>query len=161
MRITRWVLWGLVLGYAFFLGGHLYEVTAVVPNWRSGDVADVARYRDFFARSGPGVYFERVLYPTLLLAMLAIPLTWSARKTRWIAAVPLLVIVAYAVWTIRYFVPINEYIGGTTYDAARLQSLVRGWVMWETWRALLVTVGLVASVGLCERWVGVPRRQAP
>jgi Domain of unknown function (DUF1772) len=148
---TRWTLWVLVLGYSFFLGGHLFEITALVPNWRSGSPVEVGRYRDFLAHSGPGVYFQRVLMPTLVAAVLAAVLTWSKRSLRRVAPVPLLVILLYGAWTVLYFVPINRYIGQSTYDPATLKRLVEGWVFWETPRACLIALGLVAAIMLLEQ----------
>lgn len=83
-------LWALVLGYSFFLAGHVFDIVAVVP-----------------------------------------------------------------VWTTRYFVPINNYIGQDRYDPTTLKALVDG--CWETARAGLVGLELVSAIALLERWPHGPR----
>jgi hypothetical protein len=149
--LTRCVLWALAIGYSFFLGGHLFEMIALVPNWRSGSPVDVARYRDFLSQSGPGAFFQIILIPTLIAAIVSAILVWPKRSLRGGALIPIVVIVLYGVWTTMYFVPINAYIGQPTYEPERLKVLVSGWVFWEMVRAGLVSVGLVGAVWLFER----------
>ena len=149
--VTTWVLWALVIGYCLFLGGHLFEIVALVPNWRSGSPIEVGRYRDFLAHSGPGAYFQLILLPTLIAAIASVGLTWSKRRLRILSLVPTVVILAYGIWTTLYFVPINGYVGQPTYEPGTLKLMVDGWVFWETPRAGLVALGLVSAIVLLER----------
>lgn len=158
--VIRSGLWALVLGYSFFLAGHVFDIVPVVPNWRSGTPEAAARYRDFTALGGPGTYFLWVLPPTFVAAVFGVLVTWRERPLRRFALTPLVVILIYAVWTTRYFVPINNYIGQDRYDPTTLKALVDGWVFWETARAGLVGLGLVSAIALLERWPHGPRPRA-
>lgn len=64
-------LWAALFVFCFYFAGHLFDLTANVPNWKSGDASDVQLYRDFYRRSSPTVYFAPLVLGAPILSLIA------------------------------------------------------------------------------------------
>ncbi|HMS42671.1 MAG TPA: DUF1772 domain-containing protein [Pyrinomonadaceae bacterium] len=145
------ILWLMVLFFAFFFAGHLFELIALIPNWQSGEIAEVARYRDFLSKSGPGNYFSLTQGGTLLFSLIGLISVWKqGGQAKIAAAITLLVVIGVGFYTYFVFLPTNQYIGNTEYDAVLLKSLVTKWVTNEPFRFLAIGIGLAASIWCFE-----------
>ena len=149
MRKT--ILWLMVLFFAFFFAGHIFELIANIPNWQSGEIADVARYRDFYAKSGPGNYFSFAHGGSLLFSLIGLAVVWKqGGQARIAAVIAVLIALSVGVYTYLVFLPTNIYIGKTEYDAVLLKSMVTNWVANEPFRFIAIGIGLAASIWCFE-----------
>ncbi|MBK8303122.1 MAG: hypothetical protein IPK98_06910 [Chloracidobacterium sp.] len=63
------------------LTGHIYEMLVLVPNWKSGEVADVVRYVDFIRIGMPSHFFSIAQFGCLLLSLVTfVAVSLSQRK---------------------------------------------------------------------------------
>jgi hypothetical protein len=148
---TRILLWLLVLFFTVHLSGHIYELLANIPNWRSGEVADVMRYRDFYAKADPKYFFIPVHVGSMLVSLICLFLAWNqGGRFLGLTAAAFLIAVGVFIFTIAFFVPVNNYIWGTDYDAVLLKSMVQKWVMMEYVRVTVVGIGLICSIWALE-----------
>ena len=145
------ILWLMVLFFAFFFAGHIFELIAIIPNWQSGEIADVARYRDFFSKSGPGNYFSLTHGGALLFSLIGLIAVWKqGGQARIAAAIAFLVALGVGFYTYLIFLPVNQYIGNNEYEAVLLKTLVTKWVSNEPFRFLAIGIGLAASIWCFE-----------
>ncbi|CAN5379270.1 hypothetical protein BH10ACI1_BH10ACI1_32310 [soil metagenome] len=145
------ILWLMVLFFAFFFAGHIFELIANIPNWQSGEIADVARYRDFYAKSGPGDYFSLTHGGSLLFSLIGLAVVWKrGGQARIAAVIAVLIVLGVGVYTYLAFLPTNIYIANTEYDAVLLKSMVAKWVANEPFRFIAIGIGLAASIWCFE-----------
>ena len=148
---TRILLWILVMFFAFHLAGHVYELIVNIPNWRSGEVAEVMRYRDFYAKSDPKYYFIFIYVGSIIASLSCVFLAWNTGgRLLGLTAAAFLIVVGVFIFTAVFFVPINNYIWGTDYDAVLLKGMVQRWVLMEYVRVVLVAIGLACSIFALE-----------
>ncbi|HQZ96312.1 MAG TPA: hypothetical protein PLP21_08330 [Pyrinomonadaceae bacterium] len=141
------VLWLMVLSFASFFAGHLYELIVVVPNWKSGAIADVTKYNQFFSLASPADYYNLTVGSSFIFSIVGLASILKCGKIAIIfASTAILVVVIYAVYTYAVFLPTNFYIGAGNYDPAVLEPLVARWVFHEPIRFALIGVGLLASI---------------
>lgn len=144
---TTAILWATMLLYCVYFAGHLYDLIANVPNWRSGEVDDVRRYRDFYQRSDPKYFFAPLVVALPLVSLIGLVLIWSqGTSLRIISGLAFAIALGVSVWTVRYFVPINNYIWAGEYDAATLKRYVTGWVRGEYVRIVMIGIGLICAI---------------
>lgn len=57
-------LWLTVILFSFYFAGHLFDLLANIPNWKSGEIADVKKYRNFYSQASPKNYFVLLVLGT-------------------------------------------------------------------------------------------------
>lgn len=141
-------LWLTVITFSFYFAGHLFDLLANIPNWKSGDITDVSKYRDFYTKASPKNYFLPLVIGTPIICLTCLFFVWNIGTP----VITLLMISTFisliiTVATIKYFVPINEYIfTSSEYDPVKLKKLVHGWVKMDYIRLFLLGVGLLTSI---------------
>ncbi len=144
--IAKFFLWATVFLFSFYFSGHLFDLTVNVPNWKSGEIADVMLYRDFYHQSSPSVYFAPLVLGTPIISLITLLLVWkSGGATRILVCAALVIALGVTVWTVLFFVPINQYISTGQYDPVELKEVVARWVLYDYLRLALVGIGLVCS----------------
>ena len=141
-------LWLTVVFFNFYFAGHLFDLLANVPNWKSGDIADVSKYRDFYGKASPKNYFLPFVVGTPVISLLSLILVWnSGNDVRIFLLISTLLSLLIFVAAVKYFVPINEYIlTSKKYDEVKLKKLVSGWVKIDYIRLALLGIGLLTSI---------------
>lgn len=153
--ITNISLWLTVILFSFYFAGHLFDLLANIPNWKSGEIADIVKYRDFYSQASPKNYFLVLVAGTPIISLVSLVLVWqTAGSARYFMAVTFILSLIVLIFTLKYFVPINEYIfNSTTYNQAELKELVSKWVKADYFRLLLVGTGMLTAIGgLIEYW---------
>lgn len=150
---TKIFLWLTVIFFSFYFAGHLFDLVANVPNWKSGEIADVEKYRDFYRQTSPKNYFILLVLGTPIISLISLGLIWQTPGfSRHFIAATFVLSVVVLIFTLIYFVPINEYIfSSTTYDPVELKELVSKWVTADYFRLFLTGTGMVTAIaGLNE-----------
>lgn len=142
-------LWLTVILFSFYFAGHLFDLLANVPNWKSGEIADVDQYRDFYNQASPKDYFKLLVLGTPVVSLISLGLVWKTpSSSRYFIATAFVLSVVVLIFTFLYFVPINEYIfSSTTYDPVELKELVSKWISADYIRIFLVGTGMCAAIG--------------
>ncbi|CAN5557205.1 hypothetical protein BH10ACI3_BH10ACI3_27990 [soil metagenome] len=150
--MTRILLFASVLFVCFHLTGHIYESLVLVPNWKSGEVADVVRYVDFIRIGMPSNFFAIAQFGCLLTSLAAFIAAWSAKgNVRFFAGLTFLISVIVMAGTFIIFVPINIYMGSpANFDPVELKIKVTTWVNFEYVRIAVIAIGLVTSIAALE-----------
>ncbi|MGB2751822.1 MAG: hypothetical protein WBC19_07165 [Pyrinomonadaceae bacterium] len=150
--MKRILLFATVLFLTFHLTGHIYEMLVLVPNWKSGEVADVVRYVDFIRIGMPSHFFSIAQFGCLLLSLVTFVAVWSEKeKVRMFAGITFFISVIVMAGTFIIFVPINIYMGSTTnFDPVELKTKVTTWVNFEYMRIVVIALGLVTSIAALE-----------
>lgn len=151
--ITTFFLWLTVLLFSFYFAGHLFDLLVNIPNWKSGEISDVVKYREFYSQSSPKNYFLLLVTSTPIISMISLGLVWHiAGSVRYFLAAAFVLSVIVLIFTLKYFVPINEYIfNTTTYDQVELKELVSKWISADYLRLLLLGIGMLTAIaGLNE-----------
>ena len=145
--MAKLFLWATLLFFSFYFSGHLFDIIANVPNWESGEVNDVQLYRDFYHKSSPTRYFAPLVLGTPVVSLIALILVWKkGRRTRTLLAASFLIAVGVSIWTILFFVPINQYIQTAEYNPLELKRLVTKWVRYDYLRLAVLGIGLASSL---------------
>ncbi|THH40486.1 anthrone oxygenase family protein [Neolewinella litorea] len=145
---TLFILWLTVLFFAFHLAGHLFDMRANQPNWRSAEPDAVKRYRDFYRVSSPRQFFAPLVIGCPLAALAALAFAWEYGG----AALGYLTLtfctgLAVLILTVVYFVPVNKYLfTAESLDAGRLKKRTAFWMSLEYVRVSLLVVGLLAAI---------------
>ncbi len=118
-----------------------------MPNWESGEVNDVRIYRDFYHKSSPTKYFAPLVLGTPIVSLTALILVWKkGGRTRTLLGVSFLIAAGVAIWTVLFFVPINQYIQTGEYNPVELKELVTKWIRYDYLRLAVVGIGLASSI---------------
>jgi hypothetical protein len=145
--MVKLFLWATVLLFSFYFSGHLFDIIVNVPNWESGEVNDVRIYRDFYHKSSPTVYFAPLVLGTPIVSLIALILVWKkGGRTRTLLGASFLIAAGVAIWTVLFFVPINQYIQTGEYNPVELKGLVTKWVRYDYLRLAVVGIGLASSI---------------
>lgn len=146
--ISELFLWLTVLIFSFYFAGHVFDLLANIPNWKSGDIRDVSKYRDFYTKASPKNYFLPFVVGTPLICLICLIFVWNmGNPIRMFLIIFSLMSLISLVLTIKYFVPINEYIfNSAEYDQVKLKKLVSGWVKMDYVRLFLLGAGLLTSI---------------
>ncbi len=146
--VTKLLLWLTVILFSFHFAGHLFDIVANQPNWKSGEILDVSNYRDFYHYSSPKNYFFLPVVGGPLICLIALILVWKNRtKAKLFIGTSFLISVIVLVFTVIFFVPINEYIFSTSeYDASKLKDSVSKWISMEYIRFILIGLGMITSI---------------
>lgn len=150
--MKRILLFAAVLFYCFHFSGHIYESLVLVTNWKSGEVADVARYVDFLRVGTPADFFSIAQFGCLLTSLAVFITVWREKgKVRLFACMTLLIAVFVMAGTFVIFVPINIYMATTTnFDPVELKAKVTTWVNFEYVRIIVIALGLITSIAALE-----------
>ena len=137
-----------MLLFSFHFAGHLFDIIANQPNWKSGTITDVSNYRDFYVHSSPKYYFILIVLGSPVVCLLALISVWSnGNRIKIFVGASFLISLIVLLFTVIFFVPINEYIFSTsTYDGVKLKDMVSRWITMEYIRFLLIGLGLVTSI---------------
>ncbi len=146
--ITKISLWLTVILFSFYFAGHLFDLTANIPNWESGEIADVEKYRDFYSQASPKNYFLLLVLGTPIISLISSGLVWkTAGSSRYYLAATFVLSVIVLIFTITYFVPINEYIfSSAAYDPVELKEMVSNWISADYIRILLIGTGMLTAI---------------
>jgi hypothetical protein len=144
----KFFLWLTVIIFCFHLGGHLFDMIANQPNWKSGEIADVSRLRDFYAQSSPKNFFIYLVMGGPIINLFSFILVWNiGNRTKWFFGLSFIISVIIAIFTVGFFVPINEYIFNTiNYDPIKLKELVFKWIAMENLRVVIIALGTLSSI---------------
>ncbi len=147
---TKSLLWLTVIISCFHFGGHLFDMLANQPNWKSGEIMDVLKYRDFYALSSPKNFFIILVMGGPLINLLALVSVWKlGKRLRGYIGLSFLITLVVMILTVSFFVPINDYIFNTEeldLDAGKLIILVNDWISMEKLRVLLLGLGMLFSI---------------
>ena len=145
---SKALIWTVVILFSFFFAGHLFDLIVNVPNWKSGEIGSISSYRDFYWETTPKAYFLPLMIGIFLVSLLALISVRGESKTiKLLILTSFLTSIIVFIFTIMFFVPINEYIfSNTEYEPNKLEELVNKWVKFDYLRLLLVGVGLTASI---------------
>lgn len=146
--ITIFLLWLTLTMYSLYFAGHLFDILANVPNWKSGIISDVSKYRDFYVKSSPKNYFLPLVLGTPIISLITMVMVWKIESPVFqYISVAFLISVITLLLTIKYFVPINEYIfTSPEYDPVTLKEMVSKWVKMDYMRLFLIGVGMLSSI---------------
>jgi len=152
---TEITLWATILIFTIHLSGHIFDKITIIPNWNSGEIADMQRNKAFFRKGQIQIFFGPVILACFLSSLLAMIAVWGhggATKTYAIAAFALST--AINIWTLAYFVPMNKYFDGQNYEAETLGHLVKRWTTANHLRFVLLTVALGLAIAAFEHYRG-------
>jgi hypothetical protein len=154
---NRIILWINLSMWFFLFGGMLFDMLVVAVNWKSGNIADIQHWHDFFRITNPGDFFV-VKYGVLLFAIVSLIAYWKTSKAiRSLLIVGLIVTFADMAFTMLHFVPINIYMDGSNLDPVLTQQKANSWFTLNYLRILLDFVGLyVAARALHKSYVENP-----
>jgi hypothetical protein len=131
----------LLLTVALSLGGGLYEVQVIYPNWKHNVHPETLRARlESSGQMNAGKRFWPIVSPaqgllSILNIVLACNYTGPAHGY-WLAAA--IIIFVNRVITFSYFIPemLRKIMQLEQFTAARLQNIVRRWTALSPWRLL-------------------------
>lgn len=154
--ITKISLWLTVILFSFYFAGHLFDLVANIPNWKSGEIGDVEKYRDFYNQASPKNYFLLLVLGTPIISLISLGLIWqSGGPSRYFIAVAFVISVIVLVFTIKYFVPINEYIfSSANYDPLELKTKVSNWISADYFRIFLIGTGMLTAIAGLNEYMG-------
>ena len=113
---NRIILWLNLSMWFLLFGGMLFDMLVVAVNWKSGNIADIQHWHDFFRITNPGDFFA-VKYGVLLFAIVSLIVYWKTSKAiRYLLIIGLVVTFADMAFTMLHFVPINIYLDGSNLD---------------------------------------------
>ena len=113
---NRIILWLNLTMWFLLFGGMLFDMLVVAVNWKSGNIADIQHWHDFFRITNPGDFFA-VKYGVLLFAIVSLIVYWKTSKAiRYLLIIGLVVTFADMAFTMLHFVPINIYLDGSNLD---------------------------------------------
>jgi hypothetical protein len=154
---NRIILWLNLSMWFLLFGGMLFDMLVVAVNWKSGSIADIQHWHDFFRITNPGDFFA-VKYGVLLFAIVSLIAYWKTSKAiRSLLIVGLVVTFADMAFTMLHFVPINIYMAGSNLDPELTQQKANSWFTLNYLRILLDFVGLyIAARALHKSYVEKP-----
>jgi len=146
----QYLLWCNALVFTFYLAGHLFDVAILVPNWKSGTLADIELFNAFFHFTNPTDYFYFIMPVSTALSVICFLVFFNRGNPILILlSISLLIDIAIDAVTLHYFVPINEYLfweQGGALSPERVHEYVKGWVTADYLRIGLIMIGFYASV---------------
>ncbi|MEX0686700.1 MAG: DUF1772 domain-containing protein [Balneolales bacterium] len=144
------LLWMTLVLYVFYFAGHVFDLLANIPNWKSGEVHDVTKYRAFYSNSSPKTYFLPLVLGTPLVSLVTLWSVWQLDGSIYLyIGISFIISVIILVLTIKIFVPINEYLfmsPESEYDPEKLKELVSKWISLDYLRLLLLGIGMLTSI---------------
>jgi len=151
---NRIILWLNLAMWFLLFGGMLFDMLVVAVNWKSGSIADIQHWHNFFRITNPGDFFA-VKYGVLLFAIVSLIAYWKTSKAiRSLLIVGLVVTFADMAFTMLHFVPINIYMDGSNLDPVLTQQKANSWFTLNYLRILLDSIGLyVAARALHKSYV--------
>lgn len=149
-------LWLSLILYSFYFAGHLFDILANVPNWKSGELEAVGRYRAFYGKSTPKNYFLPLVLGTPVVSLIALYLVWPlGNPITLYLGIAVLMTLAVLVMTVKIFVPINKYIfGSQEYDPVQLKKMVNRWISLDYLRLFLIGLGMIAAILGLDAFLG-------
>jgi hypothetical protein len=142
---NRSILWLNLSMWFLLFGGMLFDMLVVAVNWKSGSIADIQHWHDFFRITNPGDYFY-VKLGVLLFAIVSPIAYWkSSKAVRLLLIAGLVVIFADMAFTMLHFVPINIFMDGSNLDPVVSQQKANSWFTLNYLRILLDFVGLYVA----------------
>jgi hypothetical protein len=153
--ITIILLWTIVLLYSFHFAGHLHNIIANVPNWSSGKVEDLIRYRNFYHKGNNAHYFGPVIFASIIACLVTLILVWnSGGITRNLVSVDLSIVVGVLISVFTIFRSINTYFAAGHYEETKLKSLVSKWLLFNNIRFVIILAGLIISIWALNSYKG-------
>ncbi|MEQ1730017.1 MAG: DUF1772 domain-containing protein [Vicinamibacterales bacterium] len=147
--MTIFLLWALVVLFGFHLAGHLYDMLANQPNWKSGEIPDVQRYRDFYRVASPARFFAPLVFGCTLMSIVTLAAVWKSGMptVRNSVLLALIISLVVLVMTMQVFVPLNNFFFGTpAFDAEELRRKVSRWITLEFVRTTLLAIGFSSAI---------------
>jgi hypothetical protein len=103
----KWLTFAALVGMAYWLFGNVYEAVVLSPNWVEDSPAQFTRLHEFFANTGPTLYFV----PLTQIATVLVWLLWwrnrnaAARRDYRRAGVASLVLTALTAYIVGVVIP--------------------------------------------------------
>lgn len=140
--------------FSFYVAGHLFDLLANVPNWKSGEMADVENYRNFYSKSTPKNFFAPFVLLTPLLSLVCLIFVWSNG-----GLIPVYIGLSFVlaltvlILTLGFFVPINKYVlGSADLEPNHLKKQVKKWVSMDYLRFTLLFLAMFTALfGMYEQ----------
>jgi Domain of unknown function (DUF1772) len=146
----RFLLWLNALVFCVYLVGHLFDILIIVPNWNSGNLADIKLYNDFFHKSDPRFFFSYIRPFSIAISFICLVLFWGkGSPLRALLLISLIIDILLYILTLYYFSPINDYLflnDTQAFDPDLVKEYVSKWVASNYIRIALITVGCYASL---------------
>lgn len=149
-EISTVLLWMFVIFDGIAIGGGIYEVRAVYPNWKQGPTPEtLARRLRESSQMSAGRRFWPFVSP--LLSLLSVLNIWAAFqaagvvRVMWLAAAIAVIIRSIAGYA--YFVPtILKLEKPETMAQKDLQTIVKRWTFLSPWRLYLEFPAWIAAL---------------
>lgn len=146
----RFLLWCNAIIFAIYLGGLLFDILVLVPNWRAGTIEEIKLFNDFFHKTQPAEYYRVIMPVSTALSVLCVIVFFNRGNPILILlTLSLLIDIGIDAVTWHYFVPINEYLfldDGGALNADRVREYVNSWITADYLRIGLIMIGFYASI---------------
>ena len=151
MKALRIFLWIAVLGWAVALGAKLFDLVVVAGAWSASPPASFAllpygkRYP-----IDPGDFFIPLSVLVAVGSVGALIAGWKSSVRRWLWISLIMFLIIWALTPTIFWPMIHQLYGTaigrvTATDAESIQ-LARRWLVWDSFRLVVIAVGFIASV---------------
>ena len=141
------LLWSIIILYSFHLSGHLHNMLTNVPNWSSGSVEDMNRYKAFYHKVTNTRFFAPVIFATIIICIISLFVVWNHSSfTRYLVLLCLLIAVAVLIAVFTVFRPMNEYFLLKQCEPLVLKKMVKKWLTYNYIRFFIILIGLIISI---------------
>jgi hypothetical protein len=146
----RFLLWCNAIIFAIYLGGLVFDILVLVPNWKSGSLEEIRLFNDFFHRTQPEDFYKVIMPISTVLSVLCFIVFFNRGNPVLIfLTISLLIDIGIDAVTWHYFVPINEYLfldKGGELNAQRVSEYVNSWITADYLRIGLIMIGFYSSI---------------
>ena len=151
---ARAFLWVAVFGWAIGLGAKIFDLAVLATAWGASppESLTLMPYGPKYPVD-PGTFFQPLsvlmIPPTIGALVAGWKTPWSYRH--WLL-IPLLSFLAIWILTPTIFWPMIRVlylsgVGRISHSSAELALVVRRWMLWDSFRIVLIAVGFFGSVG--------------
>jgi len=147
-RITQVLLWLSILSMSIWVGGTIYQMAVIVPQWSASPPESV---RTFFLgtqfNSQIGNFFGPRIMPFRVLPILGVLIAgWNLKRHRKYFLLMAACMLAGVLLTFGYIYPINEVLfaqAGGNHTADEIRTMVSHWIFADCVRLAILFVGFL------------------
>ena len=147
-RITQVLLWLSILSMSIWVGGTIYQMAVIVPQWSASPPESV---RTFFLgtqfNSTVGNFFGPHIMPFRVLPILGVLLAgWNLKRHRKYFLVMAACTAAGILLTFGYIYPINDVLftqAGGNHTADEIRTMAHKWILADRVRLAIMFVGFL------------------
>ena len=146
-NLLNFFLWWSVIGSSVWIGGTVYMMLVIDPQWSSNPPGSV---KFFFGETEFNKYIWNFFGPpfimlrTLLPQVMALLFSWYSKQHRKYLSVTLLCSVFVIIFTLTYVYPINDILmfkAGGDKTPSEIKSMVNHWILADRLRFAVGLVG--------------------